>query len=361
MLAASDLNNELIARYKLWLSALDYSIPTQRRYPRIVREFCQSAGTKAVIRTTPWDVRKFLIEETRRGLRYGTVRDLLVVLRNFSEFLGLGGMRGRIPVQTIQMRAAPRNPPDVVSPRTIFRLIAAARNPRDVALLELLYATGCRAKELMNVKVEDIDFESRKIRVKGKNKRARYVLFGAKAAGATKAYLRGRNSGYLFQSALLQRGCIYACSRRGQWIGKINVLRSTHPPVSRVTSFSLGSRKDISLREAWVLFRKRRCGLKVVPAKVGPMHTATVRRTLTLLALQAGIKNVIPRTIRHCFATHMLDGGADIREIQELMGHAHLTSTQIYTHVSREKLVKAFNRCHPRGDRNHAEFKSRAT
>lgn len=93
MLADSDLNSELIARYKLWLSALDYSIPTQRRYPRIVREFCQSAGAKAVIRTTPWDVRKFLIEETRRGLRYGTVRDLLVVLRNFSEFLGLGNAR----------------------------------------------------------------------------------------------------------------------------------------------------------------------------------------------------------------------------------------------------------------------------
>jgi site-specific recombinase XerD len=139
MLAASDLNDELIARYKLWLSALDYSVPTQRRYPRIVREFCESAGTKAVIRTTPWDVRKFLMQETRRGLRYSTVHDLLVVLRNFSEFLGLGGMRGRIPVQTIQMRAAPRNPPNVVSPRTIFRLIAAARNPRDVTLLELLY------------------------------------------------------------------------------------------------------------------------------------------------------------------------------------------------------------------------------
>ena len=354
------LNEELLKRYKRWLSGLRYAVPVQLRYSGIIRGFCQSLGKKEVIRASPWDIRNFLIHESKRGLQYSTVHDHLVVLRSFSEFLRLGGIKGSIPIHMVRMRAAPRQPPRVVGPDTISRLVAAAPRPRDAALVELLYATGCRSRELVNIKVQDIDFESRKIRIRGKNKKARYVIFGDQAAAATRAYLGERTSGFLFRSAVLNRGWICASSRRDQWIGVINVLSHVCPPKSRKVTFRLGPRKTMSLGEAWDLFRKRTRGLTLVPPKVGPMHTATVRRILIELAVRAGVKAVAPHTIRHCFATHLLDGGADVRDIQELLGHAQLTSTQIYTHVSRQRLVETFDRCHPRGNHNYVQGKTKA-
>lgn len=357
MLAGVALNEELIERYRLWLSGLRYSVPIRRRYPRIIGEFCQFLETKEVIRASASDIRNFLVHEAKRGLQYNTVHDHLVVLRNFSEFLRLGGIKGCVPVYTVRMRTAPRNPPRIVGPDMISRLIAVAQRPRDAALVELLYATGCRSRELVNIKVEDIDFESRKIRIRGKNTKVRYVIFGDKAAAATKSYLGDRTSGFLFRSALLNRGCIFASARRGQWIGVVKVLSHRK---SRRVSFQLGPKKTTSLGQAWDLFRKRMLGLTLVPSKTGPMHTATVRRVLRELASRAGIKPVPPHTIRHCFATHLLDGGADVRDIQELLGHASLTSTQIYTHVSRRRLVETFDRCHPRGNDNYVRGKTEA-
>lgn len=353
MLSGSELNNELVRRYKCWLSALDYSPYVRNAYPHIVRRFCDSVGTKSVLQTTPWDVRKFVIRESRRALSYPAIRQRFGVLQNFAQFLDLGGLRGRIPLESVRMRAVgPRNPPHVVSPSTILKLVAAAQTKRDTVIVELLYATGCRPKELVNARVRDIDFESRKMRVRGKNDKSRYVVFGDKAAQAIKAYLRGRTTGYLLQPTFEYKGVVYASSRYHKWIGEVDVITEDRPHGRRKTFF-LGSTNAITLDNARAEFEKRKRALRVVEPTLGPMHTNTVRRTLDSLALRAGIRSVAPRTIRHCFATHLLDGGADIREIQLLLGHDDLTSTQIYTHVSRKRLSETFDRCHPRG--NHAE------
>lgn len=359
MLAGAALNEELLKRHRRWLSVQHYAVHVQIVYSSILRAFCRFLGNKEVIRTSPWDIREYLIHEFRRGVRYETVHDRLVVLRNFSEFLRLGGIKGRIPVEMVQMRAAPKNPPRVASPDAISRLVAAAERPRDAALVELLYATGCRSGELVKIKVQDIDFESRKIRVRGKYKEARYVIFGDKAAAAIKAYLGNRTSGFLFRSAVLNRGSVYVSSRNGQWIGRVHVLDHSSPPKRRQVGFRLGPANTMTLGEAWEVFRKRKRGLNIVPAKVGPMHVATVRRIVTELSVRANMKTIIPRTFRHCFATHMLDGGADIRVIQELLGHACLKSTQIYTHVSRKNLIDTFDRCHPRGNGDDDHIKAR--
>lgn len=354
MLSASRLNNELIARYKCWLSELEYSPDVQDSYPNVVRRFCDSIGRRNVLQTSAWDVRKFLIHESQRKLTYPTIRHLLGILRNFSQFLQLGGIRGRIPLDSVRMKPeGPRRPPTVVSPSTILKLVAAARTERDVALVELLYATGCRPRELVGARVSDLDLESRKMRVTGKGDKVRYVVFGDKAAVAIKAYLHGRPTGYLFQSNWSHKGCIYSCSRRGTWIGEIEIVDEGHPGGKRRT-ITLGPKRKTSLDAARDKFEKWKRGLRLFHPKGAPLTTNTVRHILNVLALQAGIKKIAPRTIRHCFATHMLDGGADTREIQELLGHSYLTSTQIYTHVSRKRLAQTFDRCHPRGNYSHA-------
>jgi integrase/recombinase XerD len=353
MLSGAKLNNELIARYKRWLCELDYSPHVQNAYPDVVKRFCDSIDGKRVLQTTPWDVRKFLIHESRRKVTYPRIRQLFGILQNFSQFLKLGGIKGRIPLDSVRMRpVGPRKPPVVVSPTTILRLVAAARRDRDRALVELLYATGCRPIELVRAKVKDLDLESRKMRVTGKNDKVRYMVFGDKAAAAIKAYLHGRTAGYLFQSTWLHKGCIYSSSRRGTWIGEIEVFDEDHRRGKR-RAITLGLRKKITLGMARVRFEKWKRRLRVSNPKVAPLKTNTIRHILNLLALRAGIKKIAPRTIRHCFATHLLDGGADTRDIQELLGHRYLTSTQIYTHVSRRRLSETFDRCHPRGNCNH--------
>jgi len=348
MLSGKELNRELAQRYRLWLAALEYSVTTQQRYFKIVREFLDSLENREISETTAWDVRKFLIHEAGRGLKTCSVYGAFVTLRSFFDFLNLGGILTQIPLKSIRMRPPPRNPPRVPSPETILRLLAAARNLRDAALVELSYATGCRVMELINIKFGDIDFESRKILVTGKNRKSRYVVFGAKAASAVRAYLGNRTSGYLFQSALFQRGCVYTCSGGETWVGEVSVY--TQRGARRRVVIRLGRKSEMTFGEAWSLFKKRTQKFHITrPAKAGPMHRAVARVIFQKLSLRAGIRPVLPSTMRHCFATHMLDGGADIREIQELLGHVQLTSTQIYTHVSRKMLLETFDRCHPRG------------
>lgn len=87
------------------------------------------------------------------------------------------------------------------------------------------------------------------------------------------------------------------------------------------------------------------------------MSTRAIRTIIYQLALRAGVERITPKEFRHAFATHMLDGGADIRQIQELLGHSCLTATQIYTHVGRKKLLQVFDRCHPRGNSYNAKGK----
>lgn len=357
----SNLNREFVRRYGLWLDALQYSNNVKQRYSRIAGEFCELLGNREVNRTTNWDVQRFLILKSRKTRRSPAVYETLVALRNFFDFLSLGGITTGIPTRTVRVKAPRVNPPVVASPGTILRLIAAAKEPRQLAAVELLYATGCRAKELLAIKTEDIDFASRKIRVMGKFGKSRYVVFGTPACRAVKAYLRGRRSGYLFRSALRQKGSIYKCYRTDTWVGEVSVYARRDPSVRRRIVMRLGPRSEISFAQAWSIFKKRIHGLPIArPASPHPMATHTLRTMLYQLALRAGTRRISPKEFRHCFATHMLDGGADIREIQEFLGHACLTTTQIYTHVGRRRLLGIFDHCHPRGRHYHVQSTSPA-
>lgn len=360
MLAGASLNAELRSRYKRWLSELHYTDRTQARYSKTIGDLCHFLGQKELVRSSPWDLRNFLINQSRKGHTHDALQHDLIAVRRFSEFLRLGGCRGFVPIHMVKMRANPRILPRVTSPEMIDRLVAAAKEPRDAALVELLYATGCRSGEVANIRVEDIDFESRKIRVRGKYGKVRYVIFGSKAAGATKAYLGSRKSGFLFRSVILSQGCVHISSRRRRWFGTVNTLDPDSSSGTRYVRFRLGDSRTMSPDEAWKVFEKRKRSLHLVPRKARPMHIVTIRRILIELARRAGVKAVTPKTLRHSFATHMLDGGADIRDIQELLGHSQLNSTQMYTHVSRRRLVETFDRCHPRGNRYHAKNEASA-
>lgn len=164
------------------------------------------------------------------------------------------------------------------------------RRLRDTLVLELLYATGVRVSELCGLDIDDVDLSRRVIRVLGKGNKERTVPFGIPARDALEAWLsRGRPEWATPRSAALLLG-------------------------------ELGGR----------------------------LHTTTARRIVRDWARAAGLPPVSPHTLRHTAATHLLEGGADLRSVQELLGHASIASTQIYTHVSTERLRAVYNQAHPR-------------
>jgi len=167
---------------------------------------------------------------------------------------------------------------------------------RDRAILELLYATGIRVAELVNINLRDIDFKNKLLRVFGKRRKERIVPFGEPAAKALEEYLSVREKFLLNAPA---------------------TKRDAQPLILNYQGTRMSTRSVGRLVEKYI----RLC---------------------------AGIHDISPHALRHSFATHLLDSGADLRDIQELLGHARLSTTQIYTHVSMEKLIEVYDKTHPK-------------
>jgi integrase/recombinase XerC len=236
-------------------------------------------------------VRAWLTTLHARGLSATSVGRKLAALRSCYRFLVRRGVLERNPAREVRGPRQPRKlvsflPVDEAIQLVEGRAIGGAARNRDVAILELLYASGLRVSELSGLDVDALDRAERTVRVLGKGRKERIVPFGGEAARALEAWLgaRGTRPGPLFTSA------------RGARLG----VRSIH---------------------------------------------AIVRRS----ARAAGItRRVSPHTLRHTFATHLLDRGADLRMIQELLGHSRLSTTQRYTHVAADQLMKVYDKAHPR-------------
>jgi integrase/recombinase XerD len=233
-----------------------------------------------------------------RKLKASSVGRHLVSLKMFFRYLVLEGVIQESVVDLLNSPKLWQHLPKVLSPDMVDRLLTAPapidRFPaRDRALLALLYATGCRASEVSNLSLRDIQLEERYCRCVGKGNKERMVSLNPVAVRAIQAYLKDERP-LLAQKADTP---LLLLSRRGR-------------PLSRIM--------------VWNLVKKyaRRCGAS---------------------------EGVSPHTLRHSFATHMLAGGAEIRALQELLGHANIATTQIYTHVEHSRLKSVHQKCHPRG------------
>ncbi|HXD32989.1 MAG TPA: tyrosine recombinase XerC [Pyrinomonadaceae bacterium] len=225
----------------------------------------------------------------------------LAALRTFFQFLVREGIVEMNPAKLVATPRLEKKLPKHLSVEDAIRFIETPDietelGKRDRAMLELMYATGIRVSELTKLNVHDIDFTNKLIRVSGKRRKERIVPFGDPASDALKAYLAIREQ-FLLQA-------------------------------------------PVSLREPEALFLNYQ-GTRITTRSVGRMVEKYIR-------LCAGRYDLSPHALRHSFATHLLDSGADLRDIQELLGHARLSSTQIYTHVSMEKLIEVYDKSHPK-------------
>lgn len=348
MYSARERNAELAERYSRWLPAVHYSKRTMISYTRAVRCFVEFLKDKSVVRATHFDIRDFLAEESRRGLSYPSICCVFGALHNFFSFLNFGGLVQRVTPRMVHMRPIPRRAPRSLSEAAVSRLINAAQTPRERAIIQLLYESGCRVGELTEMKVSDIDYEKRRILVMGKGLKERAVVFGPGAAGALKAYLNERESGYLFEDGFpVQRGCII--TDEGKWIGLATVY-GRQRGFSRKVWLTLGSKSKLTYEDAWTVFRRRTKRLNLVRAKSHrPLGTDAIRRIINILAIRAKVAHATPHMLRHSFATHMFDRGAGIKEVQELLGHESIMNTEVYIRVSKQRLLETFDKFHPRG------------
>ena len=272
--------------------------------PRTLKAYRQALTAFRAENKTPWkrcttdDFRDYLFAIMKRGQARSYVRLQFSALRTFYQFLSARkGLRGN-PVRQVQLPKTGKKLPLVLTRQQVEELLAAptqvAKNraapawmpQRDVAIMELFYSSGLRLSELATLDVADVDLYTESVRVLGKGRKERVCPVGLPALEAISRYRTAANvhSGPLFINKTRRR-----MSTRSIWLILKRYLRHTSIPIS-----------------------------------------------------------ISPHKLRHSFATHMLDRGADLRSVQALLGHASLSTTQIYTHVTVERLKKAYANAHPR-------------
>ncbi|HSR12162.1 MAG TPA: site-specific tyrosine recombinase XerD, partial [Thermodesulfobacteriota bacterium] len=258
------------------------------------RSFRARGGSDAE-ELTPQDVLSYLKEARARGLSARSTGRAISALRGFHKFLLQEGAAGENPLRRLRSpRVAPRLP-SVLGPGEIEDLLrqpdaATPLGVRDRAMLELLYASGLRVSELIHLTVNDLNLEVGYVRTRGKGSKERIVPIGKAAGDAVKAYLEGPRLSFGRSAAALFVG------RRG---------------------------KGLTRQGFWKILKG--------------------------YALKAGIsRRITPHTLRHSFATHLLERGADLRSVQSMLGHSDISTTQVYTHVSREHLKQVHRDFHPR-------------
>lgn len=274
---------------------------TTEAYLKDLRRFAEYAASRGV--TAPQAVtrtflRSFVFALKDLGLSTATIRRQISAIRTYFAFLAGEGMVSADPSSRLEAPRLGRRLPDTLSVQDVEALIAAPQADealawRDRALLELAYGAGLRVSELCGLTLSNLLLDQGLVRVLGKGSKERLVPVGRKVIGSVSVYLHQ----------------IRPELDHGKSKDRV-LLNARGQPLSRVGAWGIVKR------------RAREAGLK---------------------------KRVTTHTLRHSFATHLLEGGADLRAVQEMLGHADLSTTQIYTHVDREYLRSVHRQFHPRG------------
>lgn len=258
--------------------------------------FAEAQG-RALDALTLADLEAFVRELMTSGLSPASTARIVAAVRGYFKYLRLNGAIAVNPAEDLRSPRAFQTLPKFLSMEDVDRLLAAPdvatpRGLRDRALIELLYATGLRVSELVNLRMADVRIQEGFLKTLGKGSKERVVPIGDEAAG---------------------------------WL----------------TQYVNGARPDLTRKQAqpWLFVNMR--GQRL--SRVG------FWKALRAYGLQAGIRAPLsPHVLRHSFATHLLDRGADLRAIQAMLGHADLSTTQIYTHVLEARLRSVYDRFHPR-------------
>jgi site-specific recombinase XerD len=422
-------NAKLLDDYLLDLEAGDRSPHTLTSYRYAIADFLDFTLGLSMAEVTHKEISEWLHFLKVRGVSYATRSSRMGALRSFFRYAEIKGDVKDSPARLIETRGVHRRLPHWLSVVDLRKLVAAAESPNHRALVEFMWATGCRIAEVVGARMENINWKERTVKVLGKGDKERLVVLSVKAVGALQFYLRAfphiGETGFLFRRHLpeqgggvqLQRGQSWvvfwrenrtfpdgSAKRvlRGKSLGTLTARKRTGPkPDAAITQaaelreagitwpeiYAYVSPEAEMSREEQRLLQKavyyRLDDSKCKPPKAthlvttpeqaraeaqmlvgnlrdqsprklqhsldpdAPIEARSVRRILRELGVKAGIGKVTPHMLRHSFATHLLEGGANLRYIQELLGHSSILTTQIYTHCSPTHLRETLEKSHP--------------
>lgn len=332
-----------------------------------------------VSQVTHHEVREWLHWLHRQGASSQTLSQRKYAISSFFKFLERIDLICSSPTRLIRNRRVHRKPPRYLTIEEVERMLAACDTIRDRAILEMFWCTGCRLSELLGMHIEDVDWIQRVIRVRGKGDKERLVPMTPLAAKTLRAYLADRASGPIFLSQeVAQNGGLQLQGRT--WVGFYReTVRDSRGHLSRrLRGRSLGlvcrsSCKDGRASKQPILATRAAAKsalarlLRTLPAdtlkssltdRVRPLGPRELARILKEISLRAGVEGFHPHAMRHSFATHLLEAGADLRTVQVLLGHSSITSTQIYTHPGARFMREQLQKFHPRWKGDHAETQS---
>jgi integrase/recombinase XerC len=323
------------------------SVHTVAAYRRDMTQFLQFAGRAGVTdpgQVEPLLLRRFLALQRTRGLAAASISRKAAALRTGFRFLARRGLVPDDPAAGLGVPRGPKRLPVVLKPPQVDRLLAGPDpvDPvglRDRAILELLYATGIRVGELCGLRLGDVDLAADTVLVLGKGAKQRVVPFGEPARVALLDYLVKGRAAMLPDHSRAASGTAARPARSGP-LSPPSAGRAATPPGGGRPARSTGvSERDARAGQEALFFNRRG----------RPMTQRDVRGMLERYRAAAGAPTgTSPHTLRHSYATHLLEGGADLRAVQELLGHVALTTTQTYTHVSNERLRRVYEQAHPR-------------
>lgn len=351
-------NQELAAAFDRYLQSRGFTSSTRVTYGKSLLYFVASLGSTSAVEADHLEIRQFLGEFLERGVCSNTIRRHSACLRCFFRFLQLGGLKRNDPTLKLPYRKLPGRLQRVLTVEEVDRLIAAARNPLEAAVAEFLYATGIRVSELTALRLENIDFATGVARVKnGKGGKDRIVLFGRKADAALRRMIEWRppKAGFLFESPA-RLGSMRV--RKGSWVGQFYDKSVTAGCHCREVRIGRVSDLPTHPQAQRVFDRILAVNSSYKPRPAHPYTAKRIREMVSGMGIRAGIGRVHPHALRRAFASHMLERGADLRAIQDLLGHEKVTSTALYSLVSDAKLKEIHTRCHPTAEGSeHAEEK----
>lgn len=287
---------QYLTRFAEYLEAeRNASTHTIKNYKIDLRDFFSFIQDKPIASIDYLEIRRFLGILKEKHYQKSTISRKLACLRSFFKFLARENLLKVNPASGIQSPKREKRLPECLELKEVENLLEAPNGnsweeKRDKAILETLYSSGIRVGELMGLNDDDLDLLSGQVKIRGKGKKERIVPIGSVAIKAVQNYLELRP-----KREAKTRGALFI-SRMGTRLTDRSVRRVINKYVRRI---ALG-------------------------------------------------KEISPHTLRHSFATHLLDRGADLRSVQELLGHENLSTTQIYTHVSTKRLREAFDKAHPR-------------
>lgn len=252
--SAARFNRRVANRYEQWMVIQHYTTETKALYRKTIGLFLDFLKDKSLARVTHYDVRNFIAKLSENGTSINCARRHVAALRRFYDFLNLGGVVSYVAPRLLIVRQTPKKTPPHLSEEEMQRLIAAARTPRERALIEFFYGTGCRMGEVRRLRVEDVDLRHRTARVTGKFGKSRVVLMTESAAKALRGYVGKRKTGYVFQQDRpLQEG--HLAAGNGVWTA---VWRDySKPGYPRVQKY-IGSAHIISQERAKEAFDRLR-------------------------------------------------------------------------------------------------------